>query len=75
MDVEMMETNQTSDNTQLIAELHTALNAVTALFVSFHGFEFGCVNQALRALEKSGREHNLPVREILAQMIEREVQS
>lgn len=65
-----METNQTSDNTQLIAELHTALNAVTALFVSFHGFEYGCVNQALTVLEKSGRTYRLPIREILAQQID-----
>lgn len=65
-----METNQTSDNTQLIAELHTALNAVTALFVSFHGFEFSCVNQALRVLEKSSKAHQLPIREILAQQID-----
>lgn len=66
-----METNQTDNNTQLITELHTALNSVTALFVSFHGFEYACVKQALSALEKSARTYKLPVREILAQQIQR----
>lgn len=65
-----METNQTDKNTQLIAELHAALNSVTALFVSFHDFDYHCIEKALQALEKSGREYQLPIREILAQKID-----
>lgn len=64
------QTNQTSDNKELITELHAALNAVTALFVSFHGSDYHCIGRALQALEKSSRMHNLPIREILAQKID-----
>ena len=59
---------------QLVVELHVALNKITALLVSFNGFEYHCVQEALQVLEKSSRTHKLPVREILAQKIEKEAQ-
>lgn len=68
------QTNQTDNNQQLIAELHNALNSVTALFVWSHGFEYKAVSQALQALEKSGRTYKLPIREALAQRIESQQQ-
>lgn len=64
------QTDRTNEQEQLIAELHTALNAVTALFVWDHGFEYGCVREALQVLEKSGRLYSLPIRAVLAQKIE-----
>jgi hypothetical protein len=49
-----------------VMQLHQALDAITTLFVSEHGFDYGAVDKALLAL----KFYQLPVSSALAEEIE-----
>ena len=56
-----------SKEEQLIHELHTALNNVTALFCAFNGTDYTTVSDAIAVLQKSSTHFGLPVRAHLSE--------
>lgn len=54
LEAELRETKATLESVERdVKELHTALDEVTALFVSQHGFEYRAIEAALAALARN----------------------